>query len=123
MKKEYKNLIWVQSIIVVFGFLSYLLLKSQYIYLMPKCTIKENLGILCPSCVGTRFAIELANFNLVKAFELHPIFFISVIYLGVMDIVYIINILFSKKIKIFKWWHLVVWLILLMIYTILRNLY
>lgn len=122
MKKEYKNLIWIQTIIAVLGFFSYLLLKSQYIYLMPKCIIKEKLGILCPACGGTRFVIELANFNFLNAFKLHPIFFILIIYLVIADITYIINVMFNKKIKIFRWWHSVIWIILLITYTILKNL-
>ncbi len=74
------------------------------------------------SCNGTTFAIEIANLNFKKAFQTHPIFFMSLIYLALMNFIYIVNVIFNKQINIFKWWHAIVWLILLLIYTIIRNL-
>lgn len=122
MKKEYKKLILVQMIIVMFLAICFLFLRSKYISLVPKCIFKENFGILCVACHGTSFAIEMAKFNFIQAFKVHPIFFISLIYLVLLDITYIINVIFKKNINIFKWWHLIIWIILLIIYTILRNI-
>lgn len=122
MKKEYKKLILVQMIIVMFLAICFVFLKSEYISLVPKCIFKEKFGILCVACHGTSFAIEMARFNFIQAFKVHPIFFISLIYLVLLDITYIINVIFKKNINIFKWWHLIIWIILLIIYTILRNI-
>ncbi len=74
------------------------------------------------ACYGTTFAIEMAKFNFVEAFKIHPIFFISVIYLVLLDITYIVNVILKKNINIFKWWHVIIWIILSVIYTILRNI-
>lgn len=122
MKKEYKKLILVQMIIVMFFAICFVFLRSEYISLVPKCIFKENFEILCPACHGTSFAIEMARFNFIQAFKVHPIFFISLIYLVLLDITYIINVIFKKNINIFKWWYLIIWIILLIIYTILRNI-
>lgn len=122
MKKEYKKLILVQMIIVMFLVICFLFLRSEYISLVPKCIFKEKFGILCVACHGTSFATEMAKFNFIQAFKVHPIFFISFIYLVLLDITYIINVIFKKDINIFKWWHLIIWIILLIIYTILRNI-
>lgn len=74
------------------------------------------------ACYGTTFAVEMANFNLIQAFKIHPVFFISVVYLVLLNIAYIVNIVFKKNINIFKWWHAIIWIVLLVIYTILRNI-
>lgn len=122
MKKQYKTLILVQILIAFFLIMCFCTLKSNYISRIPKCIFKEKFGIICPACGGTSFAIEMAKFNFIKAFKVHPIFFISLIYLVLLDITYIINVIFKKNINMFKWWHLIIWIILLIIYTILRNI-
>lgn len=122
MKKQYKILVLVQIAIIIFLVMCFLLLRSEYISLVPKCIFKERFGILCVACHGTSFAMEMAKFNFIQAFKFHPIFFISFIYLVLLDITYIINIIFKKNINIFKWWYLIIWIILLVIYTILRNI-
>lgn len=122
MKKQYKNLIMVQTVIISLILVSYIFLRSSIVEKVPKCIIKEKFNILCPACSGTSFAIEMANFRFIKAFFIHPIFFILVVYLITMDIIYFFNVLFNKNIKIFRWWHVLIWGILLIIYTILRNI-
>lgn len=123
MKKQYKTFILVQVAILIFIIASFIFLKSDYVKIIPNCIIKEKTGFLCPACFGTTFAIEMVNFNFIKAFLIHPVFFILIVYLVLLDIIYAINVLFNKKINIFKWWHLIIWLILLIIYTILRNIF
>ena len=122
MKKQYKTLILSQLIIIIFLLISFLFFRSGYIAVVPKCIFREKYGILCPACYGTRFAIEIAKFNFIAAFKVHPIFFISIIYLILLDSTYVVNVIFNKKIDIFKWWHAIIWLILILIYTILRNI-
>ncbi len=123
MKKEYKTLILVQLLIIILAVLSIVFLRSKYVSLVPKCVVREKLGIMCPACNGTTFAKELANFNILEAFKAHPIFFLSVVYLGLLNLVYILNVVAKKNIKIFRWWYLIIWIIILLIYTILRNLF
>lgn len=122
MKKQYKTFILIQISIITFLLISFVFLKSNSIYIMPKCIFKEKFGILCPSCNGTTFAINLANGNFIKAFQVHPVFFITFVYLILLDAIYIINILLKKDIKFFKWWYVIIWLILLITYTIFRNI-
>ena len=123
MKKQYKTFILVQIAIVIFIIASFIFLKSDYVKIVPNCIIREKTGLLCPACFGTTFAIEMTNFNFTKAFQIHPVFFLLILYLILLDIVYAINVLFNKNINIFKWWHIIIWLTLLIIYTILRNIF
>lgn len=71
---------------------------------------------------GTRFMVNLLNLNFKKAFYIHPIFFMLVAYLLLLDIVYAVNIIFKKKISIFRWWHIIFWALLLLVFTALRNI-
>lgn len=122
MRKQYKTLILVQALIIIFLIICFMFLRSEYISLVPKCIFKEKLGILCPACNGTSFAVQMANLNFMEAFKTHPVFFILLIYLVLINITYIINVIFKKNINIFKWWHTIIWVIVLVIYTILRNI-
>ena len=122
MKKQYKKFIFIQILIIFFLLISLICLKSEIVYLIPKCIIKEKFGILCPSCNGTTFAINLANFDFIKAFQSHALFFILVAYLILIDVIYIVNVILKKNINIFRWWHIIIWAIILIIYTILRNI-
>ena len=122
MKKQYKKLIIIQILIIIFIIMSYVLIRSEKIFSLSKCIYREKFGIICPACYGTTFAIELSKFNFLKAFCIHPLFFILLIYLMLIDIVYVINVIFNKKINIFKWWYVLIWVIALVIYTVIKNL-
>ena len=122
MKKQVKTFILVETLIIIAGVIATLFLNSKYVHLVPKCIFKEKFGLFCPACNGTTFAAKLSKLNFIGAFKAHPVFFIAIIYLGLINIIYIINIIFNKKIKFFKWWHLYLWIFILLIYTVFRNI-
>ena len=122
---KYKKMLCIQIIILIFIVLLYIIIKSPLIKMVPNCWINETFGILCPSCGATRCLINLLNGNIIKAFKFHPIFFLTIIYLLILDIVYIINTITNKN--IWKWiypkpYYYIVWAIILATYTILRNI-
>lgn len=98
MIKEKKNMIILQLILILIGVLAILLLKTDLIQLIPPCTIKSHLGIICPTCGVTRCIINTLNLNFSMAFTYHPTFFIGMCYLMFIDVLYIVNILLDKKI-------------------------
>ena len=122
MKKQYKRLIIIEIAIILSILLTYLIVKTNIIGSFPKCIFYEKFGIFCPSCGGTRFVVNLFKFKFCNAFLIQPIFFITAIYLGILNITYIINVLFNKKINIFRVWHVIIWLVLLLIYTVIINI-
>ena len=122
MKGKYRILILIQAIIIVLTIAIFLFLNSNMISIIPKCIFREKFGIICPACYGTTFFIKMAKLNFIEAFKVHPVFFISIIYLMLLDAVYVINVIFKKNISIFRWWHLIVWLTILLIYTSIRNI-
>lgn len=122
MKKQYKRLIVIEIAIILSILVTYLIVKTNIIGSFPKCIFYEKFGIFCPSCGGTRFISNLFEFRFWNAFLVQPIFFITAIYLGVLNIIYVVNVLLNKKINIFRVWHVIVWIIMLLIHTIIINI-
>ena len=122
VKKQRKMLIGIQIFIFIFIVWLYIIFNTDMIKFIPGCMFYKKLGLLCPACGGTRFMISLLNFDLIKAFYIHSVFFLLVMYLTILDISYVINVVFNKKIYLFRWWHIVFWGVLLLIFTIFRNI-
>ena len=103
----------------------YSFINSEYIKILPQCWIYQTIGLLCPACGGTRCVIYLLNLNWIDAFFSHMVFFIGISYLIVTNIVYLINLNREKKIAIWiypKYGYAIIFAILLIFYTIMRNL-
>lgn len=119
-----KSIIIIGIEIIVLAIL-YVFINSKYIEIIPKCWINHKTGLLCPACGGTRCVIFFLKGNWIKAFFLHSIFFIGILYLLVVNAVYLINLNKEKKIATWmypKYWYVFIFTILLIIYTIIRNL-
>lgn len=120
-----KKSILIIGIEIAFLICLYVFVNSEYIKILPQCWIYQTVGLLCPACGGTRCVIYLLNLNWIEAFFSHIIFFIGICYLVVANIVYLINLNREKKIAIWiypKYWYAIIFAILLLFYTIMRNL-
>lgn len=107
-------------LITLYGFIN-----SEYIEILPKCWVYESLGLFCPACGGTRCLINLLKYNWRGAFFSHMVFFLGIGYLIVINFVYLINLSREKKIMTWiypKFWYVIVFAILLIFHTIMRNL-
>ena len=101
------------------------ILNTNLVNYIPQCWIYQTTGILCPGCGGTRCVINLFQGNIKEAIFSHMIFFITIIYLLICNIVYIINLNKKKKIATWiypKYWYSIIFVIILLIYTIIRNI-
>lgn len=122
MNRKQIRIITIELIILLS---MYGLINSELIQWVPSCWIYEAIGILCPACGGTRCVKEFMRGNWFQAFFYHEIFFVLIIYLLMINIVYIINLNRKKKIATWlypKFWYVIIFAIVLIIYTILRNL-
>lgn len=100
-------------------------LNSKYVEKIPSCWIYQATGWLCPACGGTRCVMNLFKGNLIEAFFSHILFFMGIVYLLVINVVYLINLEKEKKIATWvypKYWYTIIFAILLILYTIVRNL-
>ena len=95
-EKKRKMLI-LQLILVLVGVLAVLIIKTNIIKLIPPCTVRSYVGIICPTCGVTRCIKNIFNLNFKMAFNYHPMFFIIVMYLGLVDLLYVINTWFDKN--------------------------
>lgn len=124
MNKKLKRMIWVELGIIFLVLIIYIGIQTDLINLIPRCIVNKKIGILCPACGGTRCVINFIKGNFIESFNYHPIFFVTIIYLIIVNIIFIINSFRKKEILTFlypkaKFW--IVFLIVLLIFTVLRN--
>lgn len=122
MNKKSIRIIGIEGIVLIIlnGFIN-----SEWIERVPQCWIYCTTGLLCPACGGTRCVIQMLKGNWSEAFLLHSVFFIGILYFLSVNIVFIINLNRQKKIATWlypQYWYGIIFAILLMIYTIVRNL-
>ncbi len=124
MSKKRKMFI-IELGILLLVLIIFIIAKTKIYTIFPLCIIKRFFGIDCPSCGATRCVTNFVTGNWVESFMYHPFFFVTIIYLIVVNIVYIINAFRKKEIlkwiyPKFKFW--IVWTILLIIFAIVRIL-
>lgn len=126
MKSQIKKMLLLELGIIILVLIIYLVVKLNIVSIIPACIINKTFGILCPSCGGTRCIINFINGNFIESFIYHPIFFITIIYLLIVNALYIFNTLTNKKIleciypKLNFW---IVFIIVILIFTIIRNVF
>lgn len=111
------EIILIMAIIVI--------VNSNYISYIPNCWIYENTGIQCFSCGATRCIENIVKGNWLQAFQYHSVLFLTLMYLGIINILYLINR--NRKEKIGTKWYPnqkigIIFVLGLVVYTILRNL-
>lgn len=122
---KFLKLTSIQVIIFTILIIIIFFVKTKLIHFIPNCYWQENYGIICPSCGSTRCIINLVNGNLKLAFFYNPFLFILIIYLLLLDLLYIINTIWNKKyLKFFypKWYYIIIYFSLWAIYTIYINI-
>lgn len=126
LDEKTKNMILFEVLIIAFIILTYIAVKTNIIKFVPKCYFHEKTGLLCPSCGGTRCVKELINFNIIGALKMNAFYTLTIIYLLILNTVYIINtILKTNRFKFLyiRGIHLTIWLISLILYTVIRNIF
>lgn len=116
------RIILIEILLVI---LLWLFINSTYIEFIPQCWVYKNTGILCPSCGGTRCIQNIMRGNVIEAFKINPVIFIIVCYLAILNIVYLSNLnKKEKKLKYIypKYWYVIIWVTILVLYTIVRNM-
>ena len=107
--------------IIILYFISF----TPFINKITSCWFFETTGILCPSCGGTRCVQSLLSGDIINAFKYNVVFSIGIIYLLILNVVYLINR--NKKMKILTWLYpknlyIYIFTTILLLYTICRNL-
>lgn len=124
MKKKIKTY-QIISIEIILIIILYLISFAPVTKQLTTCWIFENTGILCPGCGGTRCVQSLLKGDIINAFKYHAVFTIGILYLLILNIVYLINRNKDKKILTMlypKNMYVYIFITILMIYTVFRNL-
>lgn len=121
MNKKTIQILGIEAIVLL---ILYSFANSKYIEMLPVCWVYQTTGFLCPACGATRCIRSLLQGNWIQGFFYHMVFFIGILYLLIINLVYIINL--NKKEKIATWvypkyWYVLIFVILLILYTIVRN--
>ena len=83
----------VLFLIILFALKSISLTMVKY---LPSC-IYAKMGIICPSCGGTSCVYNFACGNFSKAFTLHPIIFLTILYIIAAMMLLNITCFFNSK--------------------------
>ena len=123
--KKYYKLIIIEFSIIALITIIFLFVNSNFINFIPHCFWQENFNLTCHGCGSTRCIINFINGDFYLAFSYNPFLFILIVYLFLLNLLYIINTILDKKyLKFFypKWWYIVIYFLLWTIYTIIRNI-
>ncbi len=121
---KYLKLLLIQLVIAFVLVFIFVFINSSLINLIPPCFWLKNYGFYCPSCGSTRCVINFINGDFQSSFFYNPFLFVLIIYLFLLDLLYIINTISNKKyLKFFypKWWYVIIYFSLWAIYTIIIN--
>ena len=125
MRPKIKKMINLELGILFLVLIIFIVIKTNIVSVIPKCFTYTTFGILCPACKGTRCVMNLINGNFLESFNCHTVFFITILYLIFVNIIYIINSFRKKEVLKFLYPKKTFWitfLVVLIIFTILRNI-
>ena len=126
MNKKIKRMIKVELLIVVLLLIAFIVVKSGIVYLIPPCPTYTLFGILCPACQGTRCVMHFMQGDFIGSFLYHQIFFFTIIYMFLVNILFIVNSFRKKEILTFlypktKFW--IGYIVVILIFTVCRNIW
>lgn len=116
------------SLIIVGGILGltvYFLVDPSKTF-MPRCPFYELTGWLCPGCGSQRAIHALLHFNFSQAFKFNPLLVIALPYIALGCLLFLLdkrgeNVLWLRT-HLFGRWAAYIWVIVIILYWILRNL-
>lgn len=120
-----KKILIIELALLMLVLIVFIVTRYKLFAIFPQCIVNRIFGIQCPSCGATRCVTNFILGNWKESFSFHPIFFITILYLLFVNIIYIINCFKQKKILEFmypKFVFWIVWTVILIIFTILRNI-
>ena len=107
-----------KNVLVIITFFLIIFITSR---LNIRCPWINSLNIYCAGCGGTRMFISLINMDFYQAFRYNPLLFVT----AILFLIYIISVFICKILKIkvllFNKNHLITYLIISLLFMILRN--
>ena len=120
--KELKTMIILQIIFLVITVAIYILINTEIYSKISECNFNKITGYLCPACGGTRCIKRIFNLDFINAFKYNQMIFFTIIYMFILNLVYVITTILKKTIILFKYYYVYFWLIFFIVFTIFRNI-
>ena len=112
LNKKIINLVGILLILIIYYFL------NTYLSFSIPCLFHKITNFYCPGCGITRMLYSLIKLDVYQAFRYNPLVFILLI--GYI-LIFIYNLIFSKKIKLSKR-NIYLLLFIVILYGVLRNI-
>ena len=96
-RREIIKMVALQIAFFLLGVLLVAVIHSGWLEMLPKCIFHDKYNFICPTCGATRCVIQFLDFNFIASFGYHPIIFCVMLYAIIIDIVYIINVIWKKN--------------------------
>ena len=96
-RREIIKMVALQIVFFLLGVLLVTVIHSRWLEMIPKCVFHDKYNFICPTCGATRCVIRFLDFNFIASFCYHPIIFCIMVYAIIIDIVYIINVIWKKN--------------------------
>lgn len=113
--------ILISGALIIFLIVIYTRYNPEYTSLFPQCSIKQYTGFDCPGCGTQRSVHALLNLELVTAFSYNPLLYMGFIY-GVIYLLFFQKMSSRYRSIIFGSTGVIIWGILIICFTIIRNL-
>ncbi len=125
MKKEIKQMLLLELGILLLVLILFMVWKLNIIRLIPPCFLYKTFGILCPACGGTRCVTNFMLGNFQESFFYHPIFFMTIVYLIIVNFIYLLNVITKKEIAVNLYPKAKFWIffsVILVVFFLVRNI-
>jgi len=119
--KKLQKMIILQIIFFLIAIGIYILINTELYNNISECNFKKNTGYLCPACGGTRCVKSILKFEFINAFQYNQMIFFTIIYMFILNLIYVITTILNRPVIIFKHYYVYFWLVFFIMFTILRN--
>lgn len=113
--------ILISGVLIVFLLVVYARYNPENKPLFPQCSIKQYTGLDCPGCGIQRSIHALLNLEFLTAFWYNPLLYMGLIY-GAIYFLFFQKMSPKSRSIIFGRTAVIIWFVLIICFTILRNL-
>ncbi len=118
--RKFIFLVFIIMLLLVAVFIFFYFFNSYNIGI--PCIIETTTGLECPGCGTTRAINSLIHFNVREALEYNMLIFITIPFLGYYFISSIYAWIFDKKVKHLPPIIIIILALIIILYTIIRNI-
>ena len=119
-----RRLLWALTALAVLLAGGYILYRFDPVQsgLYPKCVFYQFTGCYCPGCGAARAFHALIHGDFLTALDYNPLLVIALPVIVAMIVLEIVGWFRDRRYGLFQMWQAVALVVLIVVYTVLRNL-